>query len=152
MCGAIEIQDREAPLEYGESSCAGTTGEAYEPHVTDEQYREAVNRRHVPDADFEEGAEVFSEGEMVPREDGRYEFSLPSTFVVSVEEFGTPEILDLPRPARSSRWSSAILLLYCQNVWNTESFIFLKVGVQNMTVFEYASWLGDSSETLYAVC
>lgn len=74
MCGAIEIQDREVPLEYGESSCAGagTTGEAYEPHVTDEQYREAVNRRHVPDADFEEGAEVFSEGEMVPREDGSH--------------------------------------------------------------------------------
>ncbi|KAG0578077.1 hypothetical protein M758_5G197300 [Ceratodon purpureus] len=72
MCGAVEIQDREASLEYGESSCAeaGAAGEGYEPHATDEQYREAaLSREQVPDADAEEAAEVFSEGEMAPRED-----------------------------------------------------------------------------------
>lgn len=90
MCGVLEIKGREAPLEYGESSCAeaGAAGESYEPHVTDEEYREAANRSQEPDADSGEGTEVFSEGEMVPREDFRYGlFAFLSTFAVSVEEF-----------------------------------------------------------------
>lgn len=74
MCGVLEIEDREAAfVEYGESSCieAGRMGESSGGHATEVQYREAANRRLEPDADSEEGAEVYSEGEMAPREDFR---------------------------------------------------------------------------------
>ena len=121
MCGVLGIKDREASLENGESSCAeaGTTGEAYQPHATDEQYREAANQRQVPGVDFEEGAEVFSEGEMAPREDFRCELTASlSTFTVSVEECRIMMSWILLRPARSSRRSSTIVLQDRRNAWH----------------------------------
>jgi cereblon len=65
MCGVLEITERDAAsIEYGESSCM-EVGKSY---GTVEQYREAANRRLERDDDSEEAAEVYSEGETVPRE------------------------------------------------------------------------------------
>lgn len=71
MCGVLEITERDAAsIEYGESSCM-EVGKSY---GTVEQYREAANRRLERDDDSEEAAEVYSEGETVPREGFRYGF------------------------------------------------------------------------------
>lgn len=66
MCGVVGGREA-ASLEYGESSCI-EAGQTYGGHATEEQYREAANRRLQPDVESEEGAEVYSEGEMAPRE------------------------------------------------------------------------------------
>lgn len=63
MSSVLDIKDREAEDVENEA------GESYGGHATAEQYREAANRRlEPPDVDSEEEAEVYSEGEMAPRE------------------------------------------------------------------------------------